>query len=320
MSKRAIAWLALLASTSLQAASLHVKSGETHVLPAQRQWVLTELRLEDNATLVIPAVAGPIQIDAVRAEFGKGARILAAGTNGQAGRNGAGLSAAAAVCEDGADGEHGQPGGAGGDGASLSLTLQLARLDSLLIDVSGGAGGAGGAGGQGQDAGAAENCNPPRGGRGGHGGGGGKGGDAGHVTLFYGLLPGAPAPQAVLERIEVRAAAGSGGNGGAAGKGGAGAGGKYVTRKSLGGNKTWVAGGAAGADGQPGPRGADGSKGQVLIQQDLRNRMDQLVQAPVQPQRQVAPTNLDQRVEQLEEALRSVMQRLQQLEAKLDKN
>ena len=280
MKKWAVGWLALMAGTSLQAATnLHIKAGETHTLDAkQTEWVLDELVLEDNATLVIPAATGQIQIDAARAVIGNGARILATGDAGAAGKAGTAAEGQAEKCVDGVAGGHGEHGAAGSDGVAVNLTLRIAKLGGLLIDTRGGAGGEGGAGGKGQDAGEFDTCDAPGGGDGGRGGDGGDGGSGGHVRVFYTLLPDSGLSGSLGDRVKVESAGGEGAVGGAGGKGGEGGPGKFVTMKTLSGNKKWMAGGKAGAEGTAGKPGRDGSKGQVLVQQDLRSRMDELAQ------------------------------------------
>lgn len=270
--------LAGVVSMSLQAAdSLHIKAGQTHTLDAGKtEWVLSELVLEDNATLLIPAGVGQLQLDAAKAVIGKDVRIVATGGDGKPGAAGGSRDGKAANCEDGAAGDHGEHGAAGGDGVVLNLTLRIARLDSLAIDTRGGVGGAGGAGGKGQDAGEFDSCNAPTGGDGGRGGDGGDGGSGGHVRVFYTLLPESGLSGTLGDRIKVAAEGGKAAAGGEGGKGGEGGPGKFVTMKTLSGNKKWVAGGKVGSAGVPGKAGRDGSKGQILIQQDLRSRMDEL--------------------------------------------
>jgi hypothetical protein len=320
MNKWAVSWLALVASTSLQAATnLHIKSGETHTLDGkQTEWVLDELVLEDNATLVIPAALGQVQIDAVRAVIGSGARILAAGEAGAAGKAGATSEGVAEKCVDGTAGKHGEHGAAGGDGVAVNLTLRIAKLGSLQIDAQGGVGGDGGAGGKGQDAGEFDTCDAPRGGEGGRGGDGGDGGNGGHVRVFYTLLPESGITGSLGDRIKVDATGGEGGNGGEGGKGGEGGPGKFVTMKTLSGNKKWVAGGKPGANGANGKIGRDGGKGQVLVQQDLRSRMDELAQQQTAQAQAISSQVAAQLAEGQAASQASVQQSVQALNQEVD--
>jgi len=312
--------LALLASASLQAAdTLTIKAGQTHTLDASRsEWVLDELVLEDKATLVVPAALGQIQLDAARVVIGNGVRIVATGVDGSAGAAGADQEGKAANCEDGATGGHGSHGSAGGDGVALNLTLRIARLDSLQIDTRGGTGGVGGTGGKGQAAGEVENCNPPKGGDGGRGGDGGDGGNGGHVRVFYTLLPESGLSGALGERIKVNAEGGKAAAGGNGGTGGEGSPGRFITMKTLSGNKKWVAGGKPGAEGVSGKAGRDGSKGQILVQQDLRSRMDELIQQQA-AQVQAFSSEMAQRLASEKAAVEaSAAQGLQAVTAQLD--
>lgn len=322
MNKWTLGWLAMLTSTALQAASLHVKTGETHQLDVQqKEWVLDELILEDNATLLIPAGAGQVQIDALKAVIGEGVSIVAKGGVGTPGKVGMTRDGQADKCMDGVAGGHGDHGVVGGDGTILNLTLRIAQLGSLSIDTQGGDGGVGGAGGKGQDAGEFDTCDAPKGGEGGRGGDGGDGGSGGHVRVFYSLLPESGISGVLGDRIKVSAGGGKGGTGGEGGKGGEGGPGKFVNMKTLSGSKKWMAGGKAGADGVAGKTGRDGTKGQVLIQQDLRSRMDELAQqqsAEVQTLVEKKSADLTTRTEQLEKQLDAVMKRLEKMESQLE--
>jgi len=322
MNKWTLGWLAMVASTALQAASLHVKTGETHQLDAQqKEWVLDELILEDNATLLIPAGAGQVQIDAAKAVIGNGVSIVAKGEASAAGKAGIVRDGQADKCMDGIAGGHGDHGAVGGDGTILNLTLRIAQLGSLSIDTEGGDGGVGGAGGKGQDAGEFDTCNAPKGGEGGRGGDGGDGGSGGHVRVFYSLLPESGISGSLGDRININAVGGKGGTGGEGGKGGEGGPGKFVNMKTLSGSKKWMAGGKAGADGVAGKTGRDGAKGQVLVQQDLRSRMDELAQqqsAEVQTLVEKKSADLTTRTEQLEKQLDTVMKKLEQMEAQMN--
>lgn len=286
MQRMTLGLLACVLGSLAQAGDLiRVKSGETLTLDATRsEWVLDELVLEDDATLAIPASLGEVQIDAQRALFGKNSRILAPGAAGAAGQDGSSVTAAAEQCKDGADGGAGTHGSAGKDGVALALTLRIAKLDSLQIDTRGGDGGKGGSGGAGGPGGDYDSCNAPKGGNGGQGGDGGDGGSGGHVRVLYTLLPESGISGTLGTRISVNAPGGKGGAEGVGGPGGKGADGRFVNMKTLTGNKKWMAGGKEGAAGQTGKAGRDGGKGQIVVQQDLRGRMEELVQEKAQSQ------------------------------------
>ena len=192
---------------------------------------------------------------------------------------------------------------------NLELVLHLARLGSLQIDAQGGAGGEGGAGGKGQDAGEIDNCPAPTGGAGGDGGNGGHGGAGGHVQVHYSQLPGS-AITGIVQRIQVNAAGGEGGSGGVAGKGGEGGPGKFITMKTLSGNRKWIAGGEDGTAGTAGTTGRDGAQGQVQIQ--LQKNPEEPLNARLPSQSQ------EDRINRLESQLHRMQQQLEQLDAKLD--
>ncbi len=295
MNKTVMGLLALVFSVSVQAANvLHVKAGQSRILEAGRQeWVLDELVLEDGATLVVPGGTSQIQIDAARVVIGKDARIVAVGTAGKPGGSGANSSGQAEKCEAGIAGGQGSHGSSGADGVTLSMTLRIAALGSLLIDTRGGDGGAGGDGGLGQAAGEFETCSAPSGGEGGPGGDGGNGGNGGLVRLLYTLLPESGISGGLGEHIKVTADGGKGAAGGVGGKGGAGSPGKFINMKTLSGSRKWVGGGKPGLDGSAGKPGQDGAKGQVLLQQDLRSRMDEMVQQQAEPDQKILNQEVD---------------------------
>lgn len=278
MQRVIVATLVWAAAVWVQAGEvIHVKAGEALTLDASRsEWRLDELVLEDGATLQVPASLGQVQIDARSARFGKDSRILASGIDAAAGPAGADGVAATELCKDGGAGTAGAQGAAGGDGVTLTLNLAIAALESVTLDTRGGAGGSGGAGGAGGAGGNFDSCSAPQGGDGGVGGDGGDGGGGGQVRLTYSLLPGSGIDGGIGNRIQVLAAGGKAGAGGAGGKGGAGVEGRFVNMKTLTGSKKWMAGGKSGSDGPSGKPGRDGARGQILMQQDLGGRVEEL--------------------------------------------
>ena len=83
---------------------------------------------------------------------------------------------------------------------------------------------------------------------------------------------------AISQVVDHQNGGGQGGEPGAAGEGGAGTEGKYINMRTLTGNRKWMAGGDEGQPGSAGKPGRDGVKGQALVQQDLRDRMDAVIQ------------------------------------------
>ena len=258
---------------------LHVKAGKTVELAAD-QSVLSydRLILEDDAVLRIPAQLKQLQLEAAWVEIGNNVKILAQGEDGVSGAAGENREGQAEECKAGkrgGDGEHGTPGG---EAVSLVMALGIVKLGSLTVNSRGGSGGNGGAGGQGQQGGPFDKCNAQPGGDGGAGGDGGDGGNGGQVSITYRLVPGNTVSQPVNKLVVIQNGGGQGGEPGPAGQGGEGTEGKYINMRTLTGNRKWMGGGDTGQPGNVGKPGRDGVKGQALVQQDLRDRMDAVIQ------------------------------------------
>lgn len=258
---------------------LHVKAGKTVELETD-QSVLSydRLILEDDAVLRIPAQLKQLQLEAAWVEIGNNVKILAQGEDGVSGAAGENREGQAEECKAGkrgGDGEHGTPGG---EAVSLVMALGIVKLGSLTVNSRGGSGGNGGAGGQGQQGGPFDKCNAQPGGDGGAGGDGGDGGNGGQVSITYRLVPGNTVSQPVNKLVVIQNGGGQGGEPGPAGQGGEGTEGKYINMRTLTGNRKWMGGGDTGQPGNVGKPGRDGVKGQALVQQDLRDRMDAVIQ------------------------------------------
>lgn len=294
--------------------NLRVGAGETHQLSATdarthfESWILG-----DGATLVLPAGPEQWRLQVDRARIGQGVRILGRGTAGADGKAGASLAGSAAACHAGRPGGAGLAGDPGSAGASLDLSLGIEALGSLAVDLSGGAGGQGGIGGNGENGGAAQQCSGGDGGAGGNGGDGGDGGSGGNAHIRYSFLSERGAPGDVA--ITVTSEAGSGGPAGAPGHGGSGNQGQFIQTRTLSGNQRWVDGGSPGRTGDAGKAGRAGSKGQSTIEQDLNQRLDQLIEkGRITSPPPAATRPATDRTEELERKLDAALRRLEALE------
>lgn len=271
--------LLLLSVAARSAETLHIKSGETYVVPlSQSQLHLKKLRIEDGVNIQFAEGVKHWQVTAEHAEIGSGVSINASGKAGKNGADGANYNAAADDCESGRAGASGGNGGAGEAGVAITLNLMLSKLGSLEIDARGGIGGRGGHGGSGQAAGAPVKCKAPQGGNGGAGGLGGNGGDGGLVTFAFSFATNTE-PFDVASALVIKNSAGFGGAGGNGGEPGIGTEGRYVTMRTLTGNKRWVAGGAPGEIGRAGNDGIAGNAGVVAVSEKLEQKLLRLVRS-----------------------------------------
>jgi hypothetical protein len=249
------------------AADLTIPAGKTYVVGIdQQELVLENLRIGDGAKITFSSAVVGWRVQARHAYIGSGVVVDGNGSAGMAGDS----AEATSVC---ADGGAGGNGGDGSDGVEIRLQLGIESFGDIQVMSDGGNGGVGGAGGDGADV--SENCDLAAGGEGGSGGDGGEGGRGGDVTILYQVLGKSVAGDDLLKRIAIRSEGGSGGNGGDAGSGGAGAGGYYVNKKTLTGNRKWVEGGDGGLAGNPGSAGSAGNPGRILV--------DQLILSSTQP-------------------------------------
>lgn len=280
--------VSLFVSCDLFAQELVIPPGSRFLITVdQSELQLERLIIGSDAIVEFSPGIDHWYVDAMHVEIGDRVVINATGQPGRSGKDGksfAGLIANG--CIDGQSGGTGVAGENGSVGVDIRLRVGLQAMGSVRIDTSGGSGGAGGNGGDGQ-APSAKNCEKAKGGDGGNGGKGGDGGQAGNLRISWweaieGELVSA---DNVLSKFTLVANSGEGGNNGIGGKGGAGSPGKYVNKKSLAGNRKWVAGGGEGKPGNDGSLGESGRDGLIEFEKDalLSTRMSSST-GPVQPQ------------------------------------
>ena len=251
---------------------LRVQAGDTLTIGQDRlnlrvnNWVM-----EDNSTIRIPSDVGGEEdcawvIKATTATFGSDVRILGVGEKGLDGghRGGAGADAPGRGNNGGHGGE-GNGGLPGGNGVNIDITMGLASIGALLIDVRGGDGGNGadgGPGGSGSRGGCSCNCDGGRGGNGGRGGAAGPGGDAGNIQVSYWIAASEPVVTGPGQGFRTNVQGGrpgTPGNGGARGSGGGGSG-------DCGPWPHWRHGGGSdGGNGAPGAEPSTGENGTATI-------------------------------------------------------
>ncbi len=253
--KRFFGLLALTLPLSVFSAELIIPAGEEFVIDADRSDMkVSLLKIGDGARIRVAEGVGHWHLQAARAEIGRNVVIHASGAAGHAGRDGGAPVNCTAVA--------GEEGGSGHDGANLVWQLGLAELGSLRIVSSGGDGGAGGRGGAGADK--SEACGKASaGGRGGNGGNGGNGGD---ISIAYRLLESSLTAAEVLGNISLANTGGPGGQAGDGGVGGEGEEGRFITARTLTGNRKWVAGEGRADKGAAGRIGGRGQAGQSHLQ------------------------------------------------------
>lgn len=303
--------------------NLIVGKGETHQLtPNTSVLRYDRLELGDGAQLVLNGNLPSLQLKADRVKIGAGVTIVAAGRPGASGVAGEAIGKTTAVaCESGVPGNPGRHGEPGTAGLDMILEFGLVTLGSLSVDVSGGAGGDGGDGSAGQAGGEfGIDCNPPKGGAGGAGGDAGSGGAGGTVRLYYHWADGDNGKD-IQDRIKANTNGGPAGKPGVGGLGGVGSEGKYVNRRTLAGNKKWLAGGKDGKPGATGTAGTSGKDGQFIVQQQFETGART---APAVPVSKVKPSiqstktrsldDLIRKLEQQEEELRDLRRRVERLE------
>ena len=281
------------------AASLSIPAGKTYVVGIdQQELVLENLRIGDGARITFSSAVAGWRVQARHAYIGKGVVIEGSGSAGAAGEAGENAS----TCSDGMAGEH---GGGGSDGVEIRLQLGIESLGDMQILANGGNGGDGGAGGDGADAGAA--CEGDFTGNGGDGGEGGEGGRGGDVTVLYQVLAKGVSGDDLIQRILISIEGGAGGNGGDAGSGGAGTSGRFVHKRSLTGNRAWVAGSDGGLAGSPGLAGSAGNPGRKLL--------DQLILSSEQPVEAKSSAAMISELQRQIEHLRARVEKLDEKDA-----
>ena len=298
----------------VKSGELILKSGETFVIK-EKHSELTLRRLELGANSKIEFDSGVTQwkVKADQAVIAKGVVIDAQGASGKNANGLEGVSLPVAQdCQNGAQGRKGNSGENGLPGVEIHLQLGLQRLGDLTIDTRGGQGGAGGVGGQGGDAGPLKRCDKKKGGIGGDGGSGGAGGSAGYVTVEYWSVSETVIGSSIdnlKEKIKVLASGGLGGLGGAGGKGGQGSEAQYIKKRTLTGNRAWVAAGEAGEEGKIGTDGLAGKNGLVAIHPRGQKQLAKPVSPEFHP-----PKHSDNDYQFLLQKIEALEKRIQRLE------
>lgn len=271
--------LVLVANIGVAAGDIHVKKGETwRVAPAQASLNLDSLTLEEGARIEFAPEVHLWQLSADVVRIGENVTIDAHGANGAEGVAGA-MAAPTATCQNGAAGGNGAVGGSGEDGVTLALALGVQQLGSLHINTRGGNGGNGGHGAPGQPAGELDDCELAHGGEGGDGGRGGDGGNGGQVRLSLALKAPNLSLDFLRQRLTLDSAGGVAGAPGKGASGGEGSPGRWLSMKTLTGDKKFVAGGQAGKNGKDGSAGQAGRPGVSDISEDIRQRVNAMIEA-----------------------------------------
>ncbi len=317
MKKLALVLSAVFSCSAALAADLHIAPGETYTISSDQQRLnLNNLTIGDDARIVFAKGVEQWQLRADQARLGTNISIDGSGFAGESGVAGA-AGDSVSRCEDGRAGINGGDGAAGGDGVSIRMQLGLLSFGDMAVTSNGGSGGKGGHGGDGSAAGAFEvGCKTaPTGGDAGAGGAGGDGGSAGDVTVLY--WPANPNLDVsrIARLIRVEASSGDSGLPGEAGTPGAGSEGRYIKKKTLTGNRSWVAGGEAGAVAAHGKPGNPGQDGKILVEQALVSVVPAPVTSRQKPQTS-GKTSSDKQTEiqAIKQELRSLLQRLDELE------
>lgn len=317
MKKLALALSAAFSCSAVLAADLHIAAGETYTIgPEQQRLNLNSLTIGDDASIVFAKGVEQWQLRADQARLGTNITIDGSGRAGEPGVVGT-SGASVSSCEDGLAGADGGAGAAGGDGVSIRMQLGLLSVGDVAIISNGGHGGNGGRGGDGSAAGAfAGGCKTaPVGGDAGTGGAAGDGGSAGDVTVLYWPANSNLDLSRIARLIRVEASSGASGLPGAAGTPGAGSEGRYIKKKTLTGNRSWVAGGDAGAAAAAGSSGNPGRDGKILVEQAL---VSVVPAAAISRQKPVTtattPTDKQTEIQAIKKELRSLLQRLDDLE------
>lgn len=308
----------LLATPVFAASSLTIAAGDTYTItPEQQRLSLASLRIGDGAKVVFAEGVNDWYLRADQAAIGRDVVIDGRGGNGADGADG-GDGDNGGACENGRAGVAGVAGDHGGNGVSMRLQLGLTTFGNLRIVSDGGSGGSGGQGGNGSASAAFDSqCNDaPKGGDAGAGGNGGQAGSGGNVTVMYWPANGKLDVSQVANRIQVSAAAGAAGRAGKPGQPGPGSEGRYVQKKTLAGSRAWVGGGDSGRVANAGVPGSASTAGEVVVEQALVSIVPSNSGSPVAatPPATAKGSNRDEEVQAIKQELRSLLQRLDELE------
>jgi hypothetical protein len=291
---------AALLPLSSMAEDLKIAPGQTYVVDENHtQLTVNRLEIGDFARIQFAPGVAAWRLQAAVAVVGDGVVIDGRGVAGQSGVSGV----SAEDCMGQINGQAGSHGAPGGDGVSVRLQLAFEQLGSLKILTDGGKGGDGGRGGDGADN--SDECLGEKGGNGGAGGDGGVGGSAGGVTVLYRSNGAELQPIDIAQRISVSASGGKGGEAGRGGDGGEGVGGRYVKKKTLTGDRKWLAAAEAGMAGSHGLSAEPGADGMVMID-------SLMTAAPAKPRPAVAEKStadigdLERRLNALEKRVRAL--------------
>lgn len=300
--------MVLLTNVSLAAGDIHVKKGETWRVNAdQASLNLDSLTLEDGARIEFAPSVNLWQLNADVVRIGEGVVIDGSGSRGAEGATGKPTSPAKA-CQNGEAGGNGGAGGLGEEGVTLALNLGVQQLGTLKISTRGGDGGNGGHGTPGQKAGELDDCELTHGGEGGDGGRGGDGGNGGQIRLS--VAPKGPNLNLdfIKQRISIDAEGGKGGAPGKGAVGGEGSPGRWITMKTLSGDKKFVAGGQTGKKGKDGIDGQTGRPGVIDINEDIKQRVNAMIEAGSRQMETLAADISGQKNAQLTQLLEMVTQ------------
>lgn len=261
-----VKWLTLFFFLACWPALAQIRLPKLELVPKQQYvvefsdiLVIDTLVMADSSAIVFLTEKADNFIHCKMLSAGKGARIIATGENGTAGKEGNAGGNGAGPCKDGLTGKAGTGGSHGADGHNLSVYTNSFQINGVLtFDLRGGDGGRGGNGGEGGAGSAGTSvCSGGNGGTGGDGGSGGNGGNGGTLTL---TCPTCRDLRVQLNQtLMVKTLGGKGGDGGQGGAGGA-AGLNYASGSGREGTR--------GGKGKNGVSGKAGEAGAIKFESD----------------------------------------------------
>lgn len=271
--------LVSVANNGWAAGDMHVKKGDTWRVGAdQASLNLDSLTLENGARIEFAPEVHLWQLNADVVRIGENVVIDGAGAKGAEGASGK-VAAPANACQNGESGGNGEVGAIGEEGVTLALTLGVQQIGSLNISTLGGDGGNGGQGMPGQKAGDLDGCELTHGGEGGDGGRGGDGGSGGQVRVSVAIKGPNLSLDLIKERVSIHSVGGKGGQPGKGADGGEASPGRWLSMKTLTGDKKYVAGGQAGKNGKDGSPGQSGRPGVIDFNEDIKQRVSAMIEA-----------------------------------------